>query len=191
MVPEPVFFLTLSTLKRFSTRWDFTISMDLNFFLFTFALIMHFLQSDLPHITFNFTLISLFSDKWYLSDIKIGVSIWPPIHLSYLGDNCIQNFHLGRYIIGYTVRNLFVKPDFRTYIRRYNSPNENFEYGYPNSNAPLQFYLKLQHCKPHKAVCHPTKSDLFDDVKIFPTVYHRIYCHKCLTLSNKMRHYKI
>ena len=24
----------------------------------------------------------------------------------YLGDNCIQNFHLGRYIVGYTVRNL-------------------------------------------------------------------------------------
>ena len=24
----------------------------------------------------------------------------------YLGDNCIQNFHLGRYIVGYTVGNL-------------------------------------------------------------------------------------
>ena len=23
-----------------------------------------------------------------------------------LGDNCIQNFHLGRYIVGYTVGNL-------------------------------------------------------------------------------------
>ena len=23
-----------------------------------------------------------------------------------LGDNCIQNFHLGRYIVGYTVANL-------------------------------------------------------------------------------------
>ena len=40
-----------------------------------------------------------------------------------LGDNCIQNFHLGRYIIGYTVGNLVlrrrvsgaVKRDFRTY----------------------------------------------------------------------------
>ena len=63
----------------------------------------------------------------------------------YLGDNCIQNFHLGRYIVGYTVRNLVlwqrasgaVKPDFQTYIRRYTSPNENFEYGYPHSNALL------------------------------------------------------
>ena len=41
-----------------------------------------------------------------------------------LGDNCIQNFHLGIYIVGYTVGNLVlrrrasgaVKPDFQTYI---------------------------------------------------------------------------
>ena len=67
-----------------------------------------------------------------------------------LGDNQIQNFHLGRYIIGYTVGNLAlrrrvsgaVKRDFRTYIRRYTSPNENFEYGYPHSNALLKFPFK-------------------------------------------------
>ena len=35
-----------------------------------------------------------------------------------------------------------VKRDFRTYIRRYTSPNEKFEYGYPHSNALLQFRLK-------------------------------------------------
>ena len=42
----------------------------------------------------------------------------------HLGDNCIQNFHLGRYIVGYTVGNFVlrrrgsgaVKRDFRTYI---------------------------------------------------------------------------
>ena len=69
-----------------------------------------------------------------------------------LGDNCIQNFHLGRYIVGYTVGNLVlrrrasgaVKRDFRTYIGRYTSPNENFEYGYPHSNALLQFPLRLK-----------------------------------------------
>ena len=69
---------------------------------------------------------------------------------SQLGDNCIQNFHLGRYIVGYTVGNLVlrrrvsgaVKRDFRTYIRRYTSPNENFEYGYPHSNALLTFSLQ-------------------------------------------------
>ena len=72
----------------------------------------------------------------------------------YLGDNCIQNFHLGRYIVGYTVGNLVlrrrasgaVKRDFRTDIRQYTSPNENFEYGYPHSNALLQFYLELERC---------------------------------------------
>ena len=68
----------------------------------------------------------------------------------YLGDDCIQNFHLGRYIVGYTVGNLVlrrrvsgtVKCDFRTCIRRYTSQNENFEYGYPHSNALLNFSHK-------------------------------------------------
>ena len=94
-----------------------------------------------------------------------------------LGDNCIQNFHLGWYIVGYTVGNLVlrrrvsgaVKRDFRTYIRRYTSPNENFEYGYPHSNAVLQFELKLDRCKPHSAARHPTKGDVINDVKLFPT----------------------
>ena len=35
-----------------------------------------------------------------------------------------------------------VKRDFRTYSRRYTSPNENFEYGYPHSNAQLTFSLQ-------------------------------------------------
>ena len=68
----------------------------------------------------------------------------------HLGDNCIQNFHLGTYIVGYMVGNLVlrrhvsgaVKRDFRTYIRRYTSPNENFEYSYPHSNAQVTFLLK-------------------------------------------------
>ena len=100
-------------------------------------------------------------------------------HISYcvhLGDNHIQNFHLGRYIVGYTVGNLVlrrrasgaVKRDFRTYLRRYVSPNENFEYGYPHSNALLQSELKLKRCKPHKAARHPTKCDVINDVKPFP-----------------------
>ena len=78
----------------------------------------------------------------------------------YLGDNCIQNFHLGRYIVGYTVGNLVlrrrvsgaVKRDFRTYIRRYTSPNENFEYGYPHSNALLTF--SLQKDKVRRILAH-------------------------------------
>ena len=78
----------------------------------------------------------------------------------YLGDNCIQNFHLGRYIFRNLVlqrrASVGVKCDFRPYIRRCTSPNENFEYGYPHSNALLQFRLKLECCKPHKATSHPT-----------------------------------
>ena len=50
-------------------------------------------------------------------------------------------------MVGYTVGNLVlrrrvggaVKRDFRPYIRRYTSPNENFEYGYPHSNALFTF----------------------------------------------------
>ena len=58
-----------------------------------------------------------------------------------LGDNCVQNFHLGRYIVRYGRKFSFtVKRDFRTYIRRYTSPNENFEYGYPHSNALSTFF---------------------------------------------------
>ena len=115
-----------------------------------------------------------------------------------LGDNCIQNYHLGRYIVGYTVGNLVlrrrvsgtVKRDFRTYIRRYTSPNENFEYGYPHSNAFLQFRFELERCKPRKTVRHPTKCDVINDVKQFQTVYRRIYCRKFLTLSNQKKRYK-
>ena len=63
----------------------------------------------------------------------------------YLVGNCIQNFHLGRYIVGYTVGYLVlrrrasgaVKLNFRPYIRRYTCPSENFEYGYPHSKALL------------------------------------------------------
>ena len=135
-------------------------------------------------------------------------------------DNCIQNFHLGRYIVGYTVGNLVlrrrasgaVKRDFRTYIRRYTSPKENFEYGYLHSNALLQFRLDFMQfksvanpkgvqgvhsnppppnlCKPHNAARHPRKCDVINDVKLFPTVYRRIYCRKFLTLSNQESRYK-
>ena len=115
-----------------------------------------------------------------------------------VGDNCIQNFHSGRYIVGYTVGNLVlrrrasgaVKRDFRTYIRRYTSPNENFKYGYPHSNAILQFRRKLEHYKPHNATRHPMKCDVINDVKLFPTVYRMIYCRKFLTLSNQKSRYK-
>ena len=110
-----------------------------------------------------------------------------PKSINPLGDNCIQNFHLGRFIVGYTVRNLVLRRcisgavncDFRTYIRRYTSPNENFEYGYPHSKALINFSLKKDSenvlccaytssgCQLHKTACQqhiftsqPMKSDV-------------------------------
>ena len=42
----------------------------------------------------------------------------------------------------------------------------------------------------HKGVYNTTKFDVINDVKLFPTVYRLIYCHKFLTLSNQTSHYK-
>ena len=39
--------------------------------------------------------------------------------------------------------------------------------GYPHSNAFLQFPLKSERCKAHKAASHQTKCDLINDVKVF------------------------
>ena len=65
----------------------------------------------------------------YAISTKVS-SVCPNVLVVQLGDNCIQNFHLGRYIVGYTVGNLVLrrrasgalKRDFRTYIRRYSLP---------------------------------------------------------------------
>ena len=83
-----------------------------------------------------------------------------------------------------------VKRDFWTYILQYTSPHEYFEYGYPHLYAHLQFLFKLERCKPHKATRLPTKCDVINDFKQFPTVYHRIYCSKFLKFPNQMPHYK-
>ena len=59
--------------------------------------------------------------------------------LHWNGDNNVQSFHLGRYIVGYTVGNLVLQRrvsgvtnhGFRTNIRRSTTRNDNFEYSYP------------------------------------------------------------
>ena len=64
------------------------------------------------------------------------------LHYHYLEDNCIQNVHLGRYIVCYMVGNFVlrrhfsrtIKHNFRPYNRWYTFPNEKFEYSYPHSN---------------------------------------------------------
>ena len=48
----------------------------------------------------------------------------------------------------------------------------------------------MKGCKPHKVACQITKCDVKNDVKLFPTVYCRIYCRKFRTLSNQMSHDK-
>ena len=45
-----------------------------------------------------------------LYELPHFVMFWPDfkgaqVFLNQLGDNCIQNFHLGRYIVGYKVGN--------------------------------------------------------------------------------------
>ena len=121
-----------------------------------------------------------------------------------LGDNCIQNVHLGWYIVGYMVGNFVlrrrvsgaVKSNFQPYNQWYTSPNENFEYGYPHSNALFNIYSsKAEHFAPNwsfvsnvKQPHQPVTSDVTYDVGT-PTVYLRIYWHKFLTLSNQTSHY--
>ena len=78
-----------------------------------------------------------------------------------------------------------------SYIQQYSSPNENFEYDHLHSDALLYIRLKLECYKPHKASCHPTKCDVINDAKLFPTLYYRIYYRKFMTISIQMLRYKI
>ena len=57
-----------------------------------------------------------------------------------------------------------VKRELQPYIRQYTSPNENFEYGYPHSNALLNFSLVLECCKSYKAACRPRKCTISDKI---------------------------
>ena len=52
-------------------------------------------------------------------------------------------------------------------------PNENFEYDYSHSNS---LFLKAAH--------HPTKHEVINEVKLFPTVYPAYFW----TLSNQTRY---
>ena len=59
-----------------------------------------------------------------------------------------------------------------------------------NMVNPILFRLKLERCKLHNAVRHQTKCDIINDIKLFPTVYRRMYHRKFLMLSNQKSHYK-
>ena len=53
------------------------------------------------------------------------------------------------------------------------------------------FISNFWHRKPYKAARHPRICDVINDVKLFSTVYRRIYCRKFLTLSNQTSRFKI
>ena len=108
-----------------------------------------------------------------------------------LWNNCTQNFHLGRCIVRYTVGNLVlprrasgvVKRNFRMYIRRYTYPKE-----YLNMVIPILMHF-CSLVSNRSVASRKTKKC---DVKLFPTVYGRIYmyCRKFLTLSKPISRYK-
>ena len=118
--------------------------------------------------------------------------------------NCIQNFHLRRYIVGYMVGNFVlrrrvsgaVKRNFRPHKRQYTSPNEHFEYVYTHYNALFNIYSsKAQYFAPNwsfvskvKQLCQPITRDVTYDVGT-STVYRRIYWRKFLTLTNQTSRY--
>ena len=100
-----------------------------------------------------------------------------------LGENCIQNFHLGRYIVGYTVGNLV--------LRRSVIPPK---IKVLNKVIPILmcFYCLISNwsiASRTKGVHHQMKCDAINDFKLFLTVYCRIYCRKYLT-SNQTPRYK-
>ena len=102
-----------------------------------------------------FTLTDVIPNNWQTGSTFFYITLF---ETSDLGDNCIQNVHLGRYIVGYMVGNFVlrrrvsgaVKCNFRPYNRQYTSPNEHFEYGYPHSNAIFKIYSsKAQYFAPN------------------------------------------
>ena len=62
--------------------------------------------------------------RWLCDTFLVSFHLAEEERAGNLGDNCIQNFNLGRYIIGYTVGNhvlqliscVAVKLNFRSYI---------------------------------------------------------------------------
>ena len=67
-------------------------------------------------------------------------------------------------------------------------PNETAEAMLEQSVILTTLFLgkhKFEHCRPYKAACHPTRCDIINDIKLFPTVYRRRYCRNFVTLSTK------
>ena len=166
--------------------------------------VANFLSFDSIHENKIPAKISELTEQWNKRSLLVSAGrFWTYEGLFYvrsvvdLGDNCNQNFHLGSFIVRYTVGNLVLR-------RRYTSQNENFEYGYPHSNALFTFFsfkmtarmYFVAPVRPAAASCiKPLASciySLFSQFKTtlcnhvgFATVYRRIYCRKFMTLSNQ------
>ena len=84
-------------------------------------------------------------DDVRLPRLQLGTKLQKCIRV---GITIFKFFHLGRYIVRYTFGNhvlrlsssVAVKLNFRPYIRRYTSPNENFEYSYPLTHKDRKLF---------------------------------------------------
>ena len=89
-----------------------------------------------------------------------------------------------------------VKCNFQPYNWQFASPNDSFQYSYPNSDALMPISPLKLHCfaptasddRYVKPDINQWKATLCNDIGS-PTVKHRIYCSKFLTLSNQMSCY--
>ena len=83
-------------------------------------------------------------------EIRLKHSKGITIFKIFIWGGILSDIQLDRYTVGYLVLRWCgsgaVQCDSQAYIRWYTSPNENFKYGYPHSNALLQFRLKLEGC---------------------------------------------
>ena len=46
---------------------------------------------------------------------------------------------------------------------------------------------KLKHYRPYKAACYPTKFEILNDIKLFPTGYRRKYCRNFFNFIHKSK----
>ena len=72
-----------------------------------------------------------------------------------------------------------LKRDFRMYIQRYTSPNENFEYGYPHSYALLTISLQKD---SENVLC-------FTCVQRLPAAYNCLPAAYIHLSTNEKQHY--
>ena len=127
--------------------------------------------------------------------MQLDVAFNPPIwdetaEMHKNGYSHIQNFHLGRHILGYTVGNHdlqfrscgAVKLNFRLYVRRYTSPNKNFDYCYPLNLKEMLFH-HIQIVQDFAVSIVINISNCFDYALIFLCSWkHKLILHLFLFL---------